>query len=226
MFWDNITKEVLSFAGTFNIILAVSLFLILAINEFGLCIPYLLETVWILTGFHFKTGSLSLNEVVLIWVAVACGRMAGAWLFYSLVKLGSPGIMNLYRRTFGQYLAAHTAENSKNKSFPVKLWRKINLLSPYSVAFGRLFWLKVPLTITLGVRQQLKTLLLAILLSSVIWDTIYILAGVVGGTARIEPLWLVVYSLGALLTVNGIIYLIRYVIEQRISRQSTALKRV
>jgi len=218
MFWDTLAQQILSFAGTFNIALVVALFILLTLGEFGLSIPYVLETVWILSGFHLMTGEIAFYQLILLWMTVAGGRMCGAFIFYRLVHLGSPWIMKIYRKIFGQFIAA-AEEKAQGSSLPARLWRRINLFSPYSVAFGRLFWLRIPLTITLGVRGQLKVLELAVLLASLIWDCTYIIVGIVGGNSHVHPLWLVAYSVSALIIINLVTWGVRKLIEKKLSRK-------
>jgi membrane-associated protein len=207
---EHITHEILQFAGTFNIWLVVSLFLLCIINEVGLSIPYLMEAIWILVGYHALSGEVPVYQVILLWLTAVSGRMIGAMILYSVLGLGSTWIMKLYRRLFGKFL---NETKSEDKSLPMRLMRKINLFSPFSVAFGRLIWLKIPMTILLSMRKQYKTLLAAIALSSAIWEGTYIIVGVIGGNTHLQPGWFVLYSMGALTIIYGLFFLVRQVMK-------------
>ena len=203
---QSITQDILAIASTFNIWLVISLFVLCLINEFGLSIPYLMEAIWILVGYHAISGTIPIYQVMLLWLAAVSGRMSGAMILYRLLSLGSTWLMKIYHRFFGRFLDEN---NTKDNSLPMRVMRKINLFSPFSVAFGRLIWLKIPMTILLSVRRQPRTLLLAIALSSAIWEGTYLVVGVIGGNTRLEPGWFVLYSIGALTLIYGVLFIVR-----------------
>jgi membrane-associated protein len=210
----DITREILAFAGTFNIWLVLTIFLMLSIGEFGTSIPYVMETIWILAGYHAVTGTLSVPELIALWLVAVTGRALGAVALYQVAGLGRGPIMRLYHRFFGKILSQSTSENG-NVSLPVRFFRRINLLSPYSVAFGRLIWLRVPLTLILSMRRKRKVLLQAVLLSSVAWDATYILIGVIGGNVQVKPTAIILYSLAGLTVIYGVGFLIRRLLRLR-----------
>jgi membrane-associated protein len=211
---EDITREILALAGTFNIWLVLAIFLMLSIGEFGISIPYVMETIWILAGYHVVVGTLSIPHVIIMWLAAAVGRAIGAVALYYLAGLGRGPIMRVYHRFFGNILSRSTPEDVK-VSLPVRFFRRINLLSPYSVAFGRLIWLRVPLTLILIMRRKLGVLMWAVWISSVIWDATYILIGVVGGNVQVKPTYIILYSLGGLTVIYGFSYLIRLLLRLR-----------
>lgn len=110
--------------------------------------------------------------------------------------------------------------NAEAKSLPARMMKKLNLFSPFMVAGGRLIWLKLPLTITLGVRRDLKVLLPAVMISSVIWDATYVLVGVLLGNLHTEPPYLILYSLSVLTFVYGTTFLVRRFLTWRALRTS------
>jgi membrane-associated protein len=207
---QQITQDVLSIAGTFNVWLIISLFFLCFINEFGLSIPYLMESVWILVGYNTLSGIIPVYQLFIIWITAVTGRMVGATCLYKLLGLGSTWIMKIYHKFFGSFLKEPKANDN---SLPQRIMRRINLFSPFSVALGRLMWLKIPLTLLLSMRKQLKTLLTAISLSSAIWDGTYIIVGVIGGNTRLSPAWFILYSIGALTVIYGLIFLIRRIFK-------------
>jgi membrane-associated protein len=200
---QDICQEIITLSETFNIWLIIVLFILPAISEFGLSIPYLMETIWIIIGYQFYTGYILIFQLLILLIVVVSGRITGAFTLFHLAKLGSPRIIKLYHKLFKPLMT----ENTTSPNFLRRVLQKINISSPFSVAFGRLIWFKIPLTLTLGIRSQLKLLLLAVLLSSLIWDATYIIVGVVGGNARLQPPWLVVYSLSALTVVYGLFFI-------------------
>jgi membrane-associated protein len=226
MDFQAITREILNFTGTVNIWLVISLFLMLSVSEFGISIPYLMETFWILTGYQTLTGSLPVYFLAVLWITAMCGRTFGAVILYHLARFSGSRLMKLYRRIFKTALASReTAEKAVNSPSPAKegllarVWHKINSLSPYSVAFGRLIWMRVPLTLTLGFRKQIKILVPGVLISSMIWDTTYVLVGVIGGDVKLEPFQIVLLSICALTAIYGSIFLVRWVKKTIESRQ-------
>lgn len=207
---DAILQQVLSFTGTFNPQLVISLFLICAIGEFGASIPYLLETIWLLSGYHLATGVLAPFHLPLLWVVAQAARQTGAIALYHFSRLGSMPLTKLYHKYFAPSLAGKLPNNNFK---PLKVFRRLNLLSPFAIALGRLFGLRLPLTLTLSVRRRWQTLSLGVVLSSLVWDGIYISLGIVGGRAVLKPTEMVLYSLVGL----TLLYVVTFVIR-RLSR--------
>ncbi|MDD4860400.1 MAG: hypothetical protein PHR56_09430 [Dehalococcoidales bacterium] len=190
---ESVLHQVVIFAGEFSPKLVIILFLVLAIGEFGIfSIPYLLETVWLLSGYNFSVGIITFPQLALLWLSALTGRLTGTLTLYFLSRLGALPLKRLYRK----YSPSDSSKLADNSFPPFKFLRKLNLLSPFSVALGRLFWLRVPLTLTLAVMNRLKVLTLGVLVSSVILDGIYIVAGqVVGAHVVIRPAQMLLYSL-------------------------------
>ncbi|MBI2868476.1 MAG: hypothetical protein HYX96_01460 [Chloroflexi bacterium] len=189
-----IAQYVLSFTGTMSLALVILLFLIAAIGEYGLSVPYLLETLWILSGFHVSTGALPVAYLLLLWCSAEAGRQVGSLSLYYVSRLGSSPVMRLYDRLIGRRVSQEPLDGKH----PFKLIRGLNYVNPLSVAIGRLAWMRIPLTITLGVKRRPGTLLLGVLLSSLVWDAAYISLGLLGGSAALSPVRMMLYSLGGL----------------------------
>lgn len=214
---DSIIQEVLILAGTFNLKLVIFLFLVCSIGEFGLfSIPYLLETVWLLSGYNLITGALSPLHLVLLWCVAQAGRQTGAVVLYYLGRFGIVPLEKLYRRYFEASLSERLANNN---SLPLRLFRRMNHLSSFSVALGRLLGLRIPLTLTLGAKRQFTPLLFGVMLSSLAWDGIYISLGIAGGQAVLEPAEMLLYSLVGLTLLYVITFGVRY-LKRRLSRGS------
>jgi membrane-associated protein len=208
MDFDGIVQEVLNIVGTFNLKLAISLFLLCAIGEFGLfSIPYLLETIWLISGYNLGSGILAPFHMILLWLVAQAGRQTGATLLYVLGQYGSMPFKKLYHRYFEPSL---TNKYSSSNVMPFRFFSKLDYLSPFSIALGRLIGLRIPLTITLGAKKQFRTLLLGVLLSSLIWDGVYIILGLAGGRTALKPTQMVLYSLIGL----TILYVVTFSVRQ------------
>ncbi len=189
---EGLLQQVLNVAGTFNLQLVIFLFLICCIGEFGLSIPYLLETVWLLSGYHLGSGVISPFDLSLLWLAAQAGRQSGAIMLFYFSRLGSAPLRRLYHRYFGAILSEKL---SGNNAVPLRLLHRVSELTPFSVAMGRMFGLRIPLTLTLAVQKRLRTLLPGVLLQSLVWDAIYISLGIIGGHAELSPIEMLAYSL-------------------------------
>ena len=196
----------LSLVGTFNPKIVVFLFLLCLIGEVvGLSVPYLLETTWLLVGYQLSTRVLSLPDLMLLVLTAQAGRQTGALVLYHIGSSGST-LLTKYKNYFKLKIDI-------NDSPPFKLFRKINVLSPFSVALGRLLWLRIPLTLILGTKRKLKVLLLGVSLSSLVYDGIYIALGAIVGTATaLEPIRLILYFLVGLTIMYGVTFAIRRLI--------------
>lgn len=208
--------QLLAFTTTLDPRTAAVLFFICAIGEFGISIPYVLETIWLLVGYHLvpHIGSevLSPPHLVGLWLAAQCGRQVGALALYHTGRFGSTSLLRFYNNSRVSRFFSRVAKS--------RVLKRIDLSSPFSVAFGRLFWMRIPLSLTLGVMKKLKTLSMGVLISSLIWDAVYISVGlIVGATAQIKPLQMFIYSLAGL----TLIYLITFLVRRLIRRPQPAV---
>jgi len=202
---EAILHQILSFAGTFDARLVIVVFFTCAIGELATGIPYLMETVWLSSGYNTITGALSPFFLLLLWLAAQAGRQTGTFVLYKFGQLGSLPVIRFYRKYFRTSLPDQTPENTTpGKSPPLKRY-----LSPFSVALGRLIWLRIPLTLTLGAAKRLRTLSLGVLVSSVIWDGIYIALGMLGGNRVLKPAQMAAYSLIGLTALYITTFLVR-----------------
>jgi membrane protein DedA with SNARE-associated domain len=217
----SLTQHILAFAGTFNGWLVLSVFIMLILAEFSIAIPYVMETVWMLIGYNVSTGAFSIFHLALLWLVGVIGREIGAWTLYQIAGLGRGPIMRLYNRLFGKVISERLSEGSPSNSLPARLLRRINLLSPFSITFGRLIWLRVPLTIILSMRRQLKLVVESVALFSVVWDGIYLLIGVIGGKATVSPTRFILYSVIGLTVLYTIFFIGRRTAEWWLKRRQT-----
>jgi membrane protein DedA with SNARE-associated domain len=97
--------------------------------------------------------------------------------------------------------------------------RHINLTSPFTIAYGRLFGLRLPLTITLAVKRRPARLLAGVILSSIMWDGLYITVGAtVGKTATLNPVQVLLGSVGGL----TLLYLVTFLVRRWLKRRQLA----
>jgi membrane-associated protein len=210
-------QQAFTLAGTFNLTLVIFLFIICFIGEFGICIPYLLETIWLMSGYNFGTGVIPLTDLLLLWLVAQVGRQVGGITLSYLGRFGSMPLIKFYNRHF------ETSVNEKlveNDSPAVGFFRRINFLSPFSVALGRLIWLRIPLSLIMGAKKQLKTLSLGILLSSLVWDGMYIFLGaVVGAHTELKPAEMILLSLIGLTLLYALSFAARHLWKLRTNRK-------
>jgi len=228
--WDGLFQQTIGLAGTFNPLIILIIFTINLIAEFGFSIPYLLETIWLPVGFQAASGALSPVVVLFLCLVSITGREIGAGLFYRVSSYGSSPFARLLQR-----LRTALAESAGK---PLKGWKKypglmaikfINHLLPeksqiikqtgfqrltgfvipFCIALGRFLWLKIPLTLTLGLTRQLYKLLLGVAIFSLMWDALYITLGIFGETRGISPLIMIPVTFSGILMLNLLIFGIR-----------------
>ncbi|MBM2825662.1 MAG: putative rane protein [Dehalococcoidales bacterium] len=204
----------LTLVSTSNPKIIVFLFLLCLIGETaGLFVPYLLETIWLLVGYQFSVRVLSLPDLLLIALAAQVGRLAGALILYQISASGST-LLAKYQNYFRKYQIFFRMKAQVNDTMLFKVFRKINLSSPFAVALGRLLWLRIPLTLILGAQHKLKALILGVSLSTFIYDAIYIAMGaIIGTTTVLDPVHLILYSLAGLTAMYGILFAIRRLVS-------------
>ena len=93
---------------------------------------------------------------------------------YHVGRFGSIPLLRFYNKRAYHDFSPRVANS--------RVLSRINLSSPFSVAFGRLFAMRIPLTLTLGVKRDLKTLSMGVLISSIVWDAVYIAVGLTVGS--------------------------------------------
>ena len=196
--------------GTFNLELVLLLFVLCFCGEILLAsVPYLLETVWLIAGYNLTAGTLSLFHLSLLWLIALMGRETGALLLFSVSRLGSLPLTRLYQK----YVGKRIEKFSGNDNWFSRILQKLeSFISPFTIALGRLLGLGTPLTVVLGVRKQYRILFLGILLSSIIFDGIFLIIGaVVGANTMVKPPEMVLFSLIGLTLFYLIVFSIRQI---------------
>jgi membrane-associated protein len=205
-------QHIVSFTTTLDPRMAALLFVICVIGEFHISVPYVLETIWMLVGFHLGSGVLSPLHFMGLWAAALAGREVGAVGLYRVGWSGSNWLVRLYEKLRIDRLIDKITARSTTA-------RNINIYSPFSVAYGRLFGLRIPITLALGVKKRPRPLIWGVLLSSIVWDAVYISLGTVFGSAlSINPVYMFLACLAGL----TVIYILTIVIRRLRSRFKTA----
>jgi membrane protein DedA with SNARE-associated domain len=103
----------------------------------------------------------------------------------------------------------------KRQFIPASITKHLTNPNPISIAIGRLVGLRIPMALTMGARQKLLHLALGVLISSIIWDGIYIIIGRTVGSVLPKTEFMVLYSVGGLTIVYISVLVIRHKISQR-----------
>jgi hypothetical protein len=202
---ENALSQIAGFTATLDPRMAILLFLICAIGEFGFSIPYVLESIWLLAGYQLGADVLSPLQMAGLWLAAQCGRQAGAVALYHVAKFGSIPLVRFYQNKRIARFIPKAVTNSG-------VIKRINLSSPFSIAFGRLFGLRIPLTLTLAVTKRLRTLLTGVFFSSLVWDVIYISLGVTIGTAAaLKPVQMLFVSVAGVTLIYLVTFMVRLI---------------
>jgi membrane-associated protein len=203
---EGFLSEVLQITGTFNLRISVILFLLCAIGEVGFTLPYILETIWLMAGFQLAQGALTALDVFYIWLIAQAGRQAGNFGLYYSGRLGMIPLRKLYKR----YIEPHMP---KTQIIPAGIIKYLANPSPFSIAVCRLIGLRIPAAVTMSARRRLGYLSLGVLLSSIVWDGVYLILGNTVGNVLPNPIRMFFYSLAGLtglyLITVGIRYLLR-----------------
>jgi hypothetical protein len=186
----------------------ILLFLLCAIGEIGMGIPYILESVWLLVGFNLGAGTQSPWFLIMLWLAAQAGRQAGSLGLYFIARLGMPPL----ERFFHKIHLDKFFNRIKERTGPAG---RINLASPFSIAFGRMIGLRIPMLLIVAGKKKPWRLVLGVLLQSIIWDAVYISLGAIfGATVHIEPGYMLLISFGCI----TMIYLATFLIKRLIKR--------
>ena len=207
----------LTLIGPFNPKVIVFLFLLCLIGEaVGLFVPYLFEATWLLIGFQLSQRVLAPGYLALLLLTCIAGRQVGALGLYYVSKSSSTLLTKYRDRLIPRIDIIDTS--------PLKLFQKIDITaSPFSVALGRLLWLRIPLTLILGAKRKLKVLLLGVALSSLVYEVTYVTLGaIVGTTTRLEPIRLILYYIAAMTVIYSGAFVIRRLIGSLTKRRRSA----
>lgn len=205
---ENFFQGIASFTATQDPRMYILLFLLCLIGEIGLAIPYILEGVWLLVGFNIGNGDMSPWQVVGLWFAVQAGRQLGSLGLYRIARFGMPALTAFYHKIHLDRIFNRLNARSSAVS-------KVNLASPFSVAFGRMFGMRIPMLLVMAAKKKPGMLTLGVLIQSVIWDALYISIGIIfGKTVDIQPGYMLLISLGSLTAIYLVTLAVRMLIRR------------
>jgi membrane protein DedA with SNARE-associated domain len=200
---EQFLSQVLQLTANFDLRTAAFLFLICAIGELWVGVPYILESVWLLAGYQLGTGVLSPLHLTGLWLAAQCGRQAGSLGLYGIARMGSSPLAKLYQKCTSSRFWPKKKLNTQALSH-------INFTSPFSIAYGRLVGLRFPLTFILAYKKKLAAAMLGVLLSSIVWDAVYITLGAtVGRTTALKPIQMLLVSVAGLTLLYLLVFIVR-----------------
>jgi membrane-associated protein len=213
---SGLLSQALEITSTFNPKIAIILFLLCSIGEIGFTLPYILETIWLIAGYQLGIGTLPFQDLILIWLVAQAGRQTGSLVLYYSGVLGLTPLKKYYRRYIEPKLP-------KRQIIPLGIARSLANPSPFSIAIGRLVGLRIPMALTMSARQKLSHLALGVLLSSIIWDGVYlIIGGTLGPKVVPKPQYMLLYSVGGLTILYLVTLGVRYFLRRRSQRKRIA----
>lgn len=201
---EAIFHDLVSFTTSFDTWTVLLLLFWCFIGEIGIVVPYVLESFWLLIGFNLGNGALNPGYFFVLWIAAVTGRMAGSLALYRIACFGMPWLEKLFHKVHLDKVFARIKSKSNAAG-------KINLVSPFTVAFGRMFAMRVPMVMVCAAKRKWTTLAAGVVISSLIWDTLYVSLGAIfGATIDINQGYLLLISLGTI----GLIYLITHLVKK------------
>ncbi len=212
---QTLSTQVLDVTGSLNLKIALILFFLCLLGEVIIALPYFLEIIWLAAGYQLVQGNLTALNLLYIWLAAQAGRQMGSLVLYYSSYLGMVPLRRLYKRWIEPRLP-------KRPIIPAAIVRSLTNPSAFSVAICRLIGLRVPIALTMSANQKLATLALGVLLSSVVWDGVYLILGsTVGAAFRPKPEYMLLYSLGVLVALYAATMGIRYLWRVWATRSKT-----
>jgi membrane-associated protein len=187
---------------------ALLLLAICGIGEAGLTVPLLLETIWMTVGYNTASGNLMWWNTVYLWIAAQIGRQIGAYVLYRVGRLGLPPLEKLYHKVHLDRLFNKLMEKAPAV-------QKINLTSPFTVAFGRLVGMRIPMTLVLAAKKKFWMLSLGVIIASAIFDGLFIMVGVIMGIQEVKPTYTVLITLGVLVVIYLVTLGVKYISRLR-----------
>ena len=213
---ESFLQGIVDFTATLDPRMALLLFVICGIGEAGLTVPLLLEFIWLNVGINLGNGNLPFLQMLGLWFAAQAGRQAGAVVLYRIGRFGMPAFTRFYHKIHLDRIF----EKLMAKSGAVS---KINMASPFSVAFGRLVGMRIPMTLVLAAKKKQLILAAGVFMASIIFDGLFIFIGSVFGMSiedikKFNPIYTVLITLGIL----AVIYLITFIVKFLIKRSRQA----
>ncbi|MBN1376317.1 MAG: hypothetical protein JXA01_09190 [Dehalococcoidia bacterium] len=205
-FLANLTRVI----GANSPIVGASLFALCFIGELiAINIPYFVETTLMLAGYSTLNGGYAYYNLLIIMLMTLTARFSGTLIIYFVTRRGGGKLIEKTSNLIRKHVSYTSVINRMTSS--------VNLLSPFSIAAGRLVGLRYPLTLIMAAQGRLKTLLVGTVFASIVYDSVYIVAGaLVGATTNLEPFQVMIYFLVGITLVYVILYMVQYLRQRRL----------
>ncbi|MBN1692378.1 MAG: hypothetical protein JW845_02360 [Dehalococcoidales bacterium] len=210
---EGFLRGIVDFTATLDPRMALLFFVICCLGEIGISILFLLEFLWVNVGINVGTGKMPPWHLLELWLCAQVGRQLGSLILYRIARFGMPALTRFYHkirldRIFNKLIA---------KSGPIA---RINIISPFSVAFARLIGGRFPMLLVMAAKKRFRMLALGILLSSIVFDGLYICVGAIFGMTiedikEFNPLYTVLITVGLLAVIYLVTFAIRFFIKRR-----------
>jgi hypothetical protein len=230
------STNLIGLSATFTPWLFLAIFVITLVAQFGFFVPYLLESIWLFSGYNVVIGAYSPFFLVALCIVGIIGREVGSSVFFYVSSLGSQPLQRFYQKHIEPRFLAKAGAGVRpglikrglarflgtifinNENEPPEIFGKPIRFSPFMVALGHFLWLRVPIIMTLGLKGKMKPLLLGVALFSILYDGLYIFFGILGGTGGLNRTLMLVYPLGLMALIFGTSYGVRRVGRQAVTR--------
>jgi len=183
--------EVLDISSGFNPAMIGSFFLITMLGEINLQIPLLMESMLLLIGYQSRVNNTAVLNATLILLAAQVSRqisMLALYLFFPVINRPLSKLLMKAAR-FNRFSPTHFDRGHFDA----------RCLSSLSATLGMLTWLNLPLKLLLIWRRRLRPLLVGTLLSGLVFDGKYLLAGAVFHATELNIVYLPVVFLAVFL---------------------------
>jgi membrane protein DedA with SNARE-associated domain len=201
---ESFLLQVLQITNDFNLQLAVILFLFCFIGEAWVGIPYVLETIWLLSGYQAAKNPAFASDLVMIWLVSQSGRQVGSVVLYFSGVIGLTPIKKFYKRFIESRLP-------KKQIIPSPIKRLLTRPSFISVALGRLIGMRIPMAMLMSANRKFAQLALGVVTASILWDGAYILIGMLVGPVVENKQMMLVYSVSGLTILYLITLAVRFI---------------
>ncbi len=213
MDFEGFLRGIVDFTATLDPRMALLLFVICCLGEIGISILFLLEFLWVNVGINVGAGKISPIHLLGLWASAQVGRQIGALVIYRIARFGMPALTRFYHKIrLDRFI-----NKLISKTGPIA---RINIISPFSVAFVRLIGGRFPMLLLLAAKKRPGTLALGVMLSSIVFDGLYISVGAIFGMTiedikQFNPLYTVLITVGLLAVIYLVTFATRFFIKRR-----------
>ena len=220
MSWlETFLQGIVDFTATLDPRMALLFFVICCLGEIGISILFLLEFLWVNVGVNLGTGKMPPWHLAGLWLSAQVGRQLGTIVLYRIARFGMPALTKFYRKIRLDRLFNMLMSKSGAIS-------RINLTSPFSIAFGRLIGMRLPALLLMAAKKRYRMLALGVVLSSIVFDGLYVSVGAIFGMTiedvkEFNPIYTVLITVGLLAVIYLITFFVRLLIKRRRQAQQS-----